>query len=184
LFTPEEYLILERGSPEKSEYLHGEIYAMAGGSPEHSAIVVNLTSEVRGQLRGKPCQAFSNDLKVRTSAEGLYAYPDLSIVCGEPQYHDEHRDVLTNPTVVFEVLSPSTEDYDRNRKFLAYQTCGTLTDYVLIAQDEPRADYYARQGEDKWLLSTVKGLDGMLSIVSVDCVIRLAELYERVEFPK
>jgi len=183
LFTPEEYLTLERASEHKSEYLEGEIYAMAGGSPEHNTITANLTIRIGMQLLGRSCQVFTSDMKVRSSTLSLFAYPDLSIVCGKPQYHDAHRDVLTNPTVIFEVLSDSTEAYDRVQKFANYQINESLIDYLLVAQKEPHIDHFARQGEDQWLLTSYRGLDARVYIASIDCTLRLSEVYDRVEFP-
>lgn len=162
LYTPEEYLALKREAEFKSEYLHGEIYAMAGSSPEHSTITANITGEIRAQLKGKPCQAFSNDMKVRTAPTGLFAYPDLSVVCGEPHFHDARRDVLLNPTVLFEVHSSSMEAYDRGKKFAQYQEIESLTDYVLIAQDEPRIEHYHRQQGNQWLFTVAQGLESKL----------------------
>ncbi len=182
-YTPEEYLAFERSSEFKSEYLNGQIYAMAGGSPEHSAITVNVTVELGLQLRTKPCQALSSDMKVRTTPTGLFAYPDLSIVCGEPQFHDQVRDVLINPTVIIEVLSPSTEAYDRGKKFFQYRHIESLADYILIEQDEARIDHYVRQVDNRWLLSTASGLESQLYIASIDCTLHLSEVYARITFP-
>lgn len=183
-YTPEEYLELERRAEHKSEYLDGQIYAMAGASPSHSVITVNLTGEVYAQLRGSKCQAYSNDTKVRTSPTGLYAYPDLSIVCGEAKFHDEQKDVLINPKVIFEVLSPSTEAFDRGGKFFRYQNIESFTDYVLIAQDEARVEHLIRQQDGAWLLYILRGLDKKLHIASIDCTISLAGMYDRVTFPE
>lgn len=180
--TVEEYLTLERNADFKSEYWHGVIYAMAGSSPEHSAITANVTIALGGQLRGGNCQVFSNDLKVATDPSGLYTYPDLSIVCGEPRFHDERRDVLINPTLLVEVLSPSTEVYDRGRKFSQYQRIPSLLGYLLVAQDEAHLDYYARQNSGQWLLTPVEGLDASLRLDVLNCVLRLSEVYNRVRF--
>lgn len=182
LYTPEEYLALEREAEFKSEYFHGEIYAMAGSSPEHSTITINISREVSLQLKGKPCQAFSNDMKVRTTPTGLFAYPDLSVVCGEPRFHDSKRDVLVNPTVLFEVLSSSTEAYDRGKKFAQYQEIESLTDYVLIAQDEPRIEHFRRQPDDQWLLTVATGLASKIRLASIECTLSLSEVYDRVKF--
>ena len=182
LHSPEEYLSLERAAEFKSEYLNGEIFAMSGGSPEHSAISVNVTISIGTQLRGKPCRPFSNDMKVRTDPSGLFSYPDLSVVCGEPLHHDPHRDILTHPTVIVEVLSPSTEAFDRGRKFAQYQRIETLSDYILIAQDEPRVEHLMRRPGGQWLLTPIAGLPGLLYIESIDCTLDLAELYDRISF--
>ena len=180
--APEDYLELERNAEFKSEYLEGQIFAMSGGSPEHSAITVNITRELSLQLKGRPCQAFSNDLKVRTSYTGLYAYPNLTVVCSEPIYHDEKRDIITNPVVIIEVLSPSTEAFDRGRKFAHYQNILSLLDYILIAQDQTWIDHYARQPNNRWLLTPVVGLESSLWIPSIECDLRLAEVYDRIVF--
>jgi Uma2 family endonuclease len=183
-FTPEEYLELERKAEFKSEYLDGQIYAMAGASPAHCVITPNLTSELVSQLGETPCQVFSSDMKVRTTYKGLYSYPDLSVVCGEPIFHDDKQDILINPKVIFEVLSPSTEAFDRGAKFFRYQIIDTFTDYVLIAQDEPRLEHFIRQQDGGWLLYIVRGLENKLSIPSIDCTISLAGLYDRIKFPE
>jgi Uma2 family endonuclease len=183
-FTPEEYLELERKAEFKSEYLDGQIYAMVGASPAHCVITPNLTSELVPQLRGTPCQVFSSDMKVRTSYKGLYSYPDLSVVCGEPIFHDDKQEVITNPKVIFEILSPSTEAFDRGAKFLRYQLIDTFTDYVLIAQDEARVEHFIRQQDGGWLLYIVRGLESKFSISSIDCTISLAGLYDRIKFPE
>lgn len=181
-FTPEQYLEIERKAEFKSEFLDGQIYAMAGASPEHSAITFNLSVEVGIQLRGKACQGFSSDMKIRTSHKGLFSYPDLSVVCDEPAFHDEKRDVLINPKVIFEVLSPSTEAFDRGAKFLRHQVIDTFNDYVLIAQDEPRVEHFIRQADGGWLLYIVRGLESKLHIASIDCTISLAALYDKIKF--
>lgn len=181
--SPDEYLRAEREAESRSEYLDGEVYAMAGGSPEHSAICFNLATIIGAQLRGKPCRGFSSDMKVRTRPKKLFAYPDLTVVCGEPTFHDDRRDVLANPKVLFEVLSPSTETYDRGGKWLRYQQIESLTDYVLIAQDRPLVEHYTRQDETKWLYRSVIGLEGVLELPSIDCRISLTDLYDRIAFP-
>lgn len=182
-FTPEEYLALERNSGVRHEYLDGFVYAMAGESPEQSTICFNLGGHVGAQLKGKPCRGFSPNMKVRTEPRGLYAYPDLAIVCGELVYHDEHRDVLVNPTAIFEVLSPSTEAYDRGEKFLRYSThIATLKDYILVSQDRPRLEHFFRQPDGLWASSIIDGLENSLYLSSIDCRIVLSEIYDRITF--
>ena len=173
-FTPEEYLELERQSNYKSEYLEGQIYAMSGGSPMHSLIAANITGELRTQLKGKPCTTFNSDLKVRTTPEGLFAYPNVSVVCGELLYHDEKQDVCINPTVIVEMLSPMTEAFDRGRKWAQYQAIASLQTYVLAAQDQARVEQYVRQPGGQWLLSSVAGLENSLYIASLDCTLALS----------
>lgn len=182
-FTPEDYLSLERVSEIRHEYLDGFVYAMAGESPNHSTICFNLIATIGPMLRNSPCRGFSPNMKVRTGEEGLYAYPDLAIVCGEPVFHDKHGDVLVNPAVIFEVLSPSTQAYDRGEKSLRYRThIETLTDYVLVSQDQPRVEHFSRQADGTWARAEVSGPDAELSLHSIDCRIPLEELYSRVTF--
>ena len=192
-YTVEEYLALERASEERHEYLDGDVYAMAGESPEHGAICVNLASSIGSQLRGTPCQAFVKDMKVRSGplatsrparAKGLFSYPDLVVVCGAMQFHDQFRDVLLNPSLIIEVLSASTEAFDRGEKFRRYRTwLPTLQDYLLVAQDKPLIDHYHRVEENRWELVPREGLEASLHLESVHCTLRLADVYDRIIFP-
>jgi Uma2 family endonuclease len=131
--TPEEYLARERQVDTKSEFYDGELFAKAGASRSHNLIVGNVTGELRAQLRGRPCEVYPADMRVKVSETGLYAYPDVVVVCGEPRFEDEHLDTLLNPTVIVDVLSPSTEAYDRGEKFAQYRKLASLREYVLIA---------------------------------------------------
>ena len=188
-----EYLAIERESEERHEYLDGQIYAMAGESPEHGAICTNLTRIISTQLLGSPCQVFSKDMKVRsgpspklgqTTTKGLYSYPDLLVVCGELRFHDEHRDVLLNPVVIIEVLSPATEAFDRGEKWARYQTwLPELTNYLLVSQTKPRIEHFHRGAGGEWVYSLVNSLEDSLSLDSVGCVIQLTEVYDRIIFP-
>ena len=183
VFTPEDYLYLERSSEIRHEYLDGLVYAMAGESLDHSTICFNLAVHVGTQLIGKSCRGFSPNMKVRAGRGGLYAYPDLMIVCGEPSFDDEHGDVITNPTVIFEVLSRSTEAYDRGEKFLRYSTeIETLRDYVLVSQDKPRIEHFSRQPDGTWPRTEVEGLTSALTVSSINCQIALADVYSRIVF--
>jgi Uma2 family endonuclease len=179
-YSPAEYLALERASTARHEYLDGFVYAFAGGSPEHSAIAANIIASLVAQLHDRPCQAFTSDLKVATGPDDLFSYPDASVVCGELQFYDAERDVITNPSVVVEVLSPTTEAYDRGREFAKYQHLVSLTDYVLVAQDTARVEHYVRQPGNRWLLTTVEGLEGAAHIASIECTLRLADVYHKV----
>jgi Uma2 family endonuclease len=190
-FTVEEYLAFERASEERHEYLDGVIYAMAGESPDHGRICMNLAATLVPQLRGSDCEAFSKDMKVccgpyRThTREGLYAYPDLVVICGAMQFHGQAEDVLVNPKLIVEVLSPSTEAFDRGEKFRRYRAwLPTLTDYVLVAQDRPIIDYYQRTPTGRWELETLEGLDAHVHLPSIACTVPLAEVYERIVFPQ
>ncbi len=180
--TAEQYLDLERASEIRHEFLDGVMYAMAGESPDHSTICFNLAAITGLQIRDKPCRGFSPNMKVRAGASELYAYPDLMIVCGEAQFHDRHGDVLLNPTVIFEVLSPSTEKYDRGEKFARYRAqIETLQDYVLVSQEMPRIEHRHRQPDGTWAATEVSGLDGVLVLSSIDCRIPLAEVYSHTK---
>lgn len=183
-FTPAEYLELERAAEARSEYLDGEILLMSGGSPKHSIISINLVRELSLGLRGKKCQPFDKDMKVGSKRSLFYFYPDASVVCGEQLFHDKHQDVCTNPTAIFEVLSPNTEGYDRGKKFSRYQMIDSLTDYLLINQDEPRVEHFSRTNNDVWSFTVAHGIRNNLHIASIDCQLSLAELYERIEFPE
>ncbi len=179
----EKYLALERESEGRHEYSDGKICAMAGESPEHSAICFNLSGLIHARLRGKSCRGFSPNMKICVSLTGKYYYPDLSVVCGEPIYYDNHRDVLVNPKVVIEVLSPSTEKKDRGEKFQNYQQIESLTDYLLVSQDKPFIEHYARREHNQWLYSRSSDLASSVHIDSIDCRLNLAEVYDRVIFP-
>lgn len=181
--SSEEYLARERLAAFKSEYLDGDVYAMAGGSPEHNTISVNVSGELRARLKGTPCQVFSSDMKVQTNPSGLCSYPDVTVVRGEPIFGDDHKDVLVNPAVLFEVLSPSTEAFDRGAKFERYQQITSLTNYVLINQNKARAEHFARQAPNKWLLESVAGSEAALFLPSLGVSVPLAEVYECVTFP-
>ena len=182
VFTPEDYLTFERESDSRHEFLDGEIYAMAGESLSHSRVCINLGGEVRAKLKGKPCEALSPNMKVRTSNASLFSYPDLTIVCGEPRFHDVKKDVLTNQKVVFEVLSPSTADYDRTTKFQRYRMGNeTLTDYILVSQDKCFVEHFRKSANGDWLYQSYAALEDDLKIATIDCELSLREIYDRVE---
>ena len=180
--TPADYLVLERKALIKSEYLNGRIYAMSGASLQHNRIVAGLAVTVGNQLRRKSCEPFFGDMRVKVSPTGLYTYPDVVIVCGELRLEDQAFDTLLNPTVIIEVLSDSTEKYDRGEKFAHYRALDSLTDYLLVAQNQPRIERFNRQAEGHWLYSVADGLDAQINVGVMDCVLRLNEIYERVSF--
>ena len=182
VFTDTDYLTFERFAQERHEFLDGSVYAMEGESPNHSTICFNLYGSIYSQLRGKRCRGYSPNMKVATNEAGLFSYPDLIIVCGQPKYHDKTSDVVTNPTVIFEVLSPSTESYDRGEKFLRYtNNIATLEDYVLISQQSAHVEHYSKASG--WKKMEIDGLDSTLLLETVECKVALAELYDRIEFP-
>ncbi len=180
--TPEQYLEIERKAEFKSEYYQGEMFAMAGAKVAHMQIVANAVGELRQLLRKKPCQPVSNDMRVCVTPGGLYTYPDVVVVCGKPEFLDSEVDTLLNPTVIIEVLSPSTEAYDRGQKFKLYRTLGSLAEYLLLSSREVSAELFTRQPDDQWLLSAKSSLEDSIHLKSLDCRLLLSDLYERVEF--
>lgn len=182
LVSPEEYLRLERQAECKSEYLNGEIFAMTGASRNHNLITVNVSRELSQQLKGRPCEVYSADMRVKVLWNGLYTYPDVAVVCGEPKFEDDQIDTLLNPTVLFEVLSPTTERYDRIAKSSYYRTVDSLKEHLLVAQDEVRLEQYVRQADGQWLLFEYLTLDSTLRLDSLDCALSLKDVYDRVTF--
>jgi Uma2 family endonuclease len=191
LYTADEYLVLERFSENRHLYLDGNIFDMAGESNAHGDITMNLAGVVQAQLRGTPCRGRTKDTKIRSglgplsgrSVKGMFSYPDIAVICGELEFHDAHKDVILNPTAIMEVLSPSTEAFDRGEKFSRYQAWNpTLTDYVLVSQDKPQIEHFARQPDDTWLYRRYEGLDVSVAIASIGCTLKLADVYDRVDF--
>ena len=179
----EEYLAFDRASETKHEYYAGELLAMAGASYDHNTIVGNTFASLRARLLGGPCRVNFSDLRVQIGVGGQFTYPDLTVVCGQPQFRDERRDVLLNPALIIEVLSPSTENYDRGMKFRQYRTIESLQDYLLIAQDAPRIEHYARQANGLWLFGEANGVLASMQIQSLTCTLPLTEIYQDVELP-
>jgi len=180
--TVDEYLAIERAAESKSEFFDGELFAMAGASHKHNEVNENLSIELGLRLRGSGCRSLSRDMRVRTDRSGLYCYPDLIIVCGKPEFADALDDILTNPTVIVEVLSPSTANYDRGTKFRLYQKIESLKEYILVAQDEAVIERFVRQADESWALVSFVGLDAVLPLISVPVRIPLADIYAGVEF--
>ena len=181
--TPAEYLAFERSQAEKHEYWHGQIYLMAGANARHNLIVANLIAALGMALKGRPCLLYPNNLRVLIPAASLYTYPDTMVVCGAPTFEDEAEDTLLNPTLIVEVLSKSTENYDRGDKFRNYRTIPSLQEYLLIAQHERRVEHYLRQPNDEWLLAETTDPAGQLDLPTVGCRLALADLYDKVTFP-
>ena len=179
--TPEEYLAWERKADTKHEYLRGEIIAMSGASFFHNIITSNITAVLNNQLMGSDCIVVASDMRVRTQPEASYFYPDVLVVCGEPRFADNAFDTLLNPIVLVEVLSPSTEMYDRGEKFEHYQQITSLQEYILVSQDEVRVERYRQQGMD-WQPTEFRSLEDVLSLPSIDCELSLDDIYSRVEF--
>ncbi|HEX7530117.1 MAG TPA: Uma2 family endonuclease [Pyrinomonadaceae bacterium] len=182
--TPEEYLALERKAEYKSEYLHGEIFAMSGASRKHNLVAGNIVAELNRQLRGKPCEVYPSDMRVKVTATGLYTYPDVVVVCGEPKFEDEYVDTLLNPTLLVEVLSQSTERYDRIAKSSYYRTLDSLAEHLLVAQDEVRLEQYVKQANGQWLLFECSSLDKVVELPSISCSLALHDVYDKVSLEK
>ena len=178
-YTAEEYLTLERSAAYKSEFHDGQIYAMTGASREHNLVSGNIYRELSLQLKKRPCEAYINDMRVKAVEANSYHYPDIAVVCGTPQFEDAQVDTLLNPTVLIEVLSPSTEAYDRGGKFAHYRKISTLHEYLLVSQDQPSIERYMRQG-DVWILTEAVGPEASMSLESIDCVLSLREVYDKV----
>ncbi len=179
-YTPEQYLALERKAPFRSEYFDGCITAMSGASRLHNLIAINLSRVISTQLLDRPCEVYASDMRVGVSPTGLYTYPDIVAVCGEPQLQDSELDTLLNPTVIVEVLSSSTEAYDRGNKFAHYRRLESLREYVLVAQDRVRVERYTRRG-DEWVLAELSRLDDILHLASIGCEVALREIYTKTQ---
>ncbi|HYN78257.1 MAG TPA: Uma2 family endonuclease [Lamprocystis sp. (in: g-proteobacteria)] len=179
----DDWLEGERADPEyRSEYVNGEVFAMTGARAEHNGIVTNLVRELSIQFKGRPCQVYANDMKVRVRSANAGHYPDIVAFCGAPEFLDGRRDVLMNPALIVEVLSNSTEAYDRGQKFRNYQQIPTLRDYLLVAQYQVRVEHYARGPDDRWGLTPCTALPETLTLDSVGGTLALAEVYDKVEF--
>jgi len=182
-YTAEEYLAMERSSlVDKCEFVDGQIFAMVGASREHNLISVNLAGELRSQLKGRPCEAYANDMRVKPASANRYYYPDIAIVCGKPVFEDGHTDTLLNPVVLIEILSDSTEAHDRGGKFASYRRIDSLREYLLVSQDQPLIEHYIRQG-DAWVLTETSGLENAVNLEAIQCDLPLREVYERVFDP-
>jgi Uma2 family endonuclease len=179
--TGEQYLAWEREADFKSEYLRGEIYAMSGASLEHNIISSNLNRVIGNQMLGRPCQILGSDMRVQVEEADAYFYPDLSGLCGRFDFHDERKDTYKNPQFVIEILSASTESYDRGKKFFHYQTLPSLREYVLVSQGEAAVEIYRKEG-NRWIYQLLTGADAELRLESVDCTVPLSGIYRNVTF--
>lgn len=183
--SPEEYLALEAQAETKSEYFDGEIFAMSGVSFAHGLICGNLLHELRGQLDDSPCLIVTSDVRVRVAETGLYTYPDLTIVCSEPQLEGPRPQSLVNPTLLVEVLSESTERYDRGQKFEHYRRISTLQEYVLVSSESHLIECRTRKGDsDEWMITTCTEPDSSVVLESIGCVLEMARVYRKVVLPQ
>ena len=176
-----DYLAFERNRPERHEFFDGQIVLQAGASINHNILTANTIGSLYQQLRGKPCVVLPSDMRIRTPQRRQYMYPDVTVMCGSPTFDDEHQDTITNPTVIFEVLSPSSENYDRGRKFQAYRSIPSLQEYVLISQTVFRVEHFTRQNDMIWLMTEYLHPDQVIELSSIVCSLSLATLYEKVD---
>lgn len=179
IWTAQEYLAWERLQPARHEFFQGETFAMAGATREHNLIVLNIGAELRNALRKKPCEVYPSDMRSKIPATGLYTYADAVVVCGEPEFEDDVHDTLLNPKVLVEVLSESSESYDRGKKFEQYRSIASLAEYVLVAQDQVLVEHFSRQPDGSWLLREARA-GGRVALPSIDCTIEVDEIYLKV----
>jgi Uma2 family endonuclease len=178
-WTAQEYLAWERQQPTRHEFFQGEVFALGGATREHNLLVVNITAELRSALRKKPCETSASDMRVKVPATGLYTYPDASVVCGKPEFEDDTLDTLLNPLVLVEVLSDSSERYDRGKKFEQYRSIPSLTDYVLVAQDRALVEHFRRGEGGTWVLREVRA-GGRVELSGPACALEVDEIYLKV----
>jgi len=181
--TPQEYLAFERAAEYKNEYFDGEIFAMTGASRRHNLLALSIGGKLYAKLLERPCEVYSGDMRVRVPASGLYTYPDVAAVCGEPQFEDEFVDTLLNPVLLVEILSKSTAHYDRTSKFSDHRSIPSFTEYLLVSQDEYRVEHYARQTDGRWLLTKYRSLEDVAQLDSLQCSLSLKEIYDKVALP-
>lgn len=180
--SPEEYLAAERESLERHEYFDGEIFQMAGASDEHNTVSLNIASELHQQLKKRPCKAYQSDMRVYIPATGLFTYPDVMVVCGKPQFlPDANLDTLTNPVLIVEIFSASTEDYDKGAKFDNYRSLDSLREYVLVSQDAKKIMRYTKQENGGWFLMDFIGDKTEIELVSIECSLLMEDVYDKVE---
>src|SRR5262245_7942569 len=180
--TIAEYLARERAGDTKHEFFAGQVYALAGGSEQHNLIAGNVLASLHAQVRKRSCTVYPSDMRLKIPHTNLYTYADISVVCGQAQFEDVQRDILLNPNVIVEVLSPSTENYDRGKKFQNYRTLDSAHEYLLIAQDTYHIEHYIRQPDNQWLLSEADSLDATIELPTINCTLALADVYEKVTF--
>jgi len=180
--TPAEYLRRERAAKFRSEYFAGEMFAMAGGSLRQSIIKTNVSRELSAALKGRPCVACDSDLRIKVAATGLYTYPDASVICEPIEFDDEQRDTVLNPVLLVEVLSSSTEAYDRGKKFEHYRRILSLREYLLVAQDAPRIEHFLRNNDQTWTLTEVVGLEATLALPALGIQLPLREIFDKIDF--
>ena len=180
--TPEEYLALDRTATERSEYYDGEIILRAGSNREHNIISSNVSAFLANALLDGPCEVYASDMRTRIHRSNNYVYPDVVVACAEPEFEDDNTDILLNPTIVVEILSPTTEKHDRSVKFDLYRRAPSLKEYLLLKQHIPHAMLHQRQTDGAWLMRDFIGLESVLLLESIGCEMKLADLYHKVKF--
>ena len=178
--SPEDYLVMERASEEKHEYFKGNIFAMSGASWEHNVIAKNISTIILPFLKGSPCDMFGSDLRIHIPENTLYTYPDFSIICGKPEVTDKEKDTAVKPSVIIEILSKSTKDYDRGSKFMLYRSIKTLKEYITIDSLSFSVEIFTRQENNTWLLSEFKQLSDSFVISTINLTLQLKDVYEDV----
>ena len=182
-WTVEAYLAFERESERKHEYFSGEIFAMAGASVAHNIITANIVASLHRHVLNRPCTVFPSDMRLKVVRYNLYTYPDVMVICGDIQYDEPHQDVVLNPIILIEVLSPSTENYDRGKKAQYYRTIPSLREYLLVAQDSQHIEHFTRHAEHQWLFSDLTSDDATFQLATLDCTVGMAEIYHKVPWP-
>ena len=178
--SPQDYLDADRQAERKSEYLDGDMFAMAGASYAHNVIVANLVADLHAPLKGRDCTVTPSDLRLGLPSGHAYFYPDVMVICGRPEFADEHQDTILNPTLIVEVLSEATKNYDRGEKFFRYRTLPSLRHYLLVAQDSPRVEHFAARPDGTWLLTELQGHDAVVELAELGCRVGLRAMYEKV----
>jgi len=180
--SPDEFLLFERAADERHEYRDGDVVAMSGAKRNHNKVSTNLSGLLWQHLKGMDCENYSNDMRVWVPKSRLYTYPDIVVVCGEPEFIDDEFDTLLNPVLIIEILSDSTESYDRGEKFQSYRSIPTLREYILVAQYRPQIEKYVKHGDGFWMLSEAAGLENSIELESINYNLSLAEVYDKVNF--
>jgi Uma2 family endonuclease len=182
-WTPADYLAFERGHPGKHEFVDGRVILQAGGSRNHALIGTNVTSSLHQQLRLHPCVVYGSDMRIVIPQARRYVYPDISVLCEPATFEDSLDDTLTNPTVIIEILSPSTERYDRGKKFQAYQTIESFQEYLLIAQDAIVVEHFVRRADKLWTFDVITDPTAVITLTSIECTLRVEDIYEKIVLP-
>ena len=182
VFSPIEYLAMEEVADYKSEYFNGQIFAMSGGTPDHSTVAVNIAGALNRLLAPRPCRVFNSDMRLNVERNGLYTYPDVMVICGKIELVKRRNDTVTNPVLIVEVLSESTRDYDRGMKFNQYKQVSTLQEYVVVESENPRVECYRRGADDQWVVEMIDDLSATVRLASVACEISLHEIYRKVSW--